>query len=138
MSSLGRGEGLQRFFQGEEMQIFFFRVVLLLCGGNIDTTVFGRCLERGLAAEGRLMRFTVTVGDRPGGIAELCNLLAKLGVSIKDVMHERAFLNDIHSVAVKVVCETRDWEHSEVLRNSLQEKYQKVEFNDVPLAIKRI
>lgn len=84
------------------------------------------------------MRFTVTVGDRPGGIAELCNLLAKLGVSIKDVMHERAFLNDIHSVAVKVVCETRDWEHSEVLRNSLQEKYQKVEFNDVPLAIKRI
>lgn len=84
------------------------------------------------------MRFTVTVGDRPGGIAELCNLLAKLGVSIKDVMHERAFLNDIHSVAVKVVCETRDWEHSEVLRNSLQEKYQKVEFNDVPLAIKRV
>lgn len=32
------------------------RVVLLLCGGNIDTTIFGRCLERGLAAEGRLLR----------------------------------------------------------------------------------
>lgn len=33
-----------------------FRVVLLLCGGNIDTTIFGRCLERGLAAEGRLLK----------------------------------------------------------------------------------
>lgn len=83
------------------------------------------------------MRFAVTVGDRPGGIAELCALLAKLGVSIKDVMHERAFLNDIHSVSVKVVCETRDWEHSQEMRKALHEKYKKVEFNDVPLAIKR-
>lgn len=33
------------------------RVVLLLCGGNIDTTTFGRCLERGLASEGRLNRY---------------------------------------------------------------------------------
>ena len=83
------------------------------------------------------MRFTVTVGDRPGGIAELCALLAKLEVSIKDVMHERAFLNDVHSVAVKVVCETRDWEHSEKMRQALHEKYDKVEFCDVPLAIKK-
>lgn len=28
----------------------------MLCGGNIDTTIFGRCLERGMAAEGRLLR----------------------------------------------------------------------------------
>ena len=41
--------------------------MLPLCGGNIDTTVLGRCLERGLAADGRLVKFTVTVSDRPGG-----------------------------------------------------------------------
>lgn len=34
----------------------FSRVVLLLCGGNIDTNVFGRCLECGMAAKGRLLR----------------------------------------------------------------------------------
>jgi hypothetical protein len=27
------------------------KVVLLVCGGNIDTTTFGRCLERGLAGK---------------------------------------------------------------------------------------
>lgn len=112
-----------------------YRVVLLLCGGNIDTTIFGRCLERGLAAEGRLLRFCVTVSDRPGGVSELCGILAKLGVSIKDIMHERAFLRDIHSVDVKVVCETRDWEHSEELRRTLLEKYKRVSFNDLPMAI---
>lgn len=50
-----------------------------LCGGNIDSTVLGRCIDRGLAADGRLCRFVVTVSDRPGGIAELTRLLASLG-----------------------------------------------------------
>lgn len=51
--------------------IYSLRVVIALCGGNIDTTVLGRCLDRGLAADGRLVKFSVTVSDRPGGIAEL-------------------------------------------------------------------
>lgn len=72
----------------------------MLCGGNIDTTIFGRCLERGLAAEGRLLRFVVTTSDSPGGISDLCQLLASVGVSIKDIMHERAWIKDIHSVEV--------------------------------------
>jgi threonine dehydratase len=76
-------------------------VVIMLCGGNIDTTVLGRCLERGLAADGRLVKFTVTVSDRPGGIAELARTLRELGVSIKDLMHERAWIkSDIFSVQV--------------------------------------
>lgn len=111
---------------------------MLLCGGNIDTTIFGRCLERGLAAEGRLLRFSVTVSDRPGGISELCKTLATVGVSIKDVMHERAWIRDIYSVEVKVVCETRDWEHTKELRRVLCSHYRSVIFNDVPLAINLI
>lgn len=82
---------------------FYFRVVLPLCGGNIDTTILGRCLERGLAVDGRLYKFCVTVSDRPGGINELCRLLAGLGVSIKDIIHERAWItSDIFSVEVRI------------------------------------
>ncbi|XP_037051257.1 L-threonine ammonia-lyase-like [Bradysia coprophila] len=111
------------------------KVVLLLCGGNIDTTIFGRCLERGLAAEGRLLKFIATVSDRPGGISDLCKLMASVGVSIKDIMHERAFIRDIYSVEVKVICETRDWAHTEELRKLLTDNYTRVIFSDVPLAI---
>ena len=76
-------------------------MVIPLCGGNIDTTILGRCLERGLAADGRLVKFTVTVSDRPGGIAELAKVLTTAGVSIKDMVHERAWIkNDIFSVEV--------------------------------------
>lgn len=83
------------------MTVFFSRVVCILSGGNIDTTILGRCLERGLAAEQRLVKFKVTVSDRPGGIAELCKLIASIGVSIKDIMQERAWVHgDIFSVRV--------------------------------------
>ncbi len=32
------------------------KVVVALCGGNIDITVLGRVIERGLAADGRLIQ----------------------------------------------------------------------------------
>ena len=57
--------------------------MLPLCGGNIDTTLLGRCLDRGLAADGRLINFNVVVSDRPGGIAVLTKLIASVGVAVK-------------------------------------------------------
>lgn len=129
--------GLAAILDGHLNEFIGKKVVLLLCGGNIDTTIFGRCLERGLAAEGRLLRFSVTVSDRPGGIADLCRLLGNLGVSIKDIMQERAWIKDIFSVGVKIVCETRDWAHSEQLRKALMDTFSEVVFNDVPLALQK-
>lgn len=103
------------------------RVVVPLCGGNIDTTILGRCLDRGLAADGRLCRFIVTVSDRPGGIARLTGILATVGASIKDIFHERAWLDsDIFSVQVKCVVETRDYEHAEEVRRTLEQNYSHV------------
>jgi threonine dehydratase len=69
------------------------KVVIPLCGGNIDTTTLGRVIERGLASDKRLIRFAATVSDRPGGIATLCRDMADQGVSIKDIYHERAWLH---------------------------------------------
>jgi threonine dehydratase len=53
------------------------KVVIPLCGGNIDTTVLGRIVERGLAADSRLIHFKVTVDDKPGGLARLTALLGE-------------------------------------------------------------
>merc|ERR1719239_309108 len=92
------------------------RVVLPICGGNIDTTLLGRCLERGLAADGRLVNFKVTVSDRPGGIAELARTISNLGVSIKDIVHERAWVREnTFEVGVRILAETRNRKHSREL-----------------------
>jgi threonine dehydratase len=37
------------------------RVCVPLCGGNIDPVTLGRVIDRGLAASGRMARFTATV-----------------------------------------------------------------------------
>jgi len=103
------------------------KVVVALCGGNIDTTILGRCLERGLAADDRLCRFVVHVSDRPGGIAELTRLMFDLGVSIKDIFHERAWIkSDIYAVAIKCVVETRDTAHALELKQELFARYENV------------
>lgn len=68
------------------------RVAILLCGGNIDSNILGRCIERSLAADGRLLKFSLIISDRPGGVSEVCKLLANLGTSIKQMDHERAWL----------------------------------------------
>lgn len=76
-------------------------MVCILSGGNIDTTTLARALERGMAAEGRLVKFKVTVSDRPGGMAELCALLSNLGVTLRDCIPERAWVKgDVYSVEV--------------------------------------
>ncbi|XP_017778881.1 PREDICTED: L-threonine ammonia-lyase isoform X2 [Nicrophorus vespilloides] len=125
--------GLAAILAGELNELKGKRVVLNLCGGNIDTTILGRCLERGLAAEGRLIKVSVTVSDRPGGISELCKLISSIGVSIKDILHERAWVTyDVFSVEVKVMCETRDYEHAIKLKKLLSSMYKKVEFIDFP------
>jgi threonine dehydratase len=67
----GGATGLAAMLQGLLPELEGKKVVIPLCGGNVDTPVLGRVLERGLAADGRLVRFTTAVSDRPGGIASL-------------------------------------------------------------------
>jgi threonine dehydratase len=96
-------------------------VVLPLCGGNIDLTMLGRVLERGLAFDGRLCQFTATISDRPGGLACFAGLIAEEGASIIDISHDRAFSSDdLSTVRVHCTVETKDRDHIERLRQRLQ------------------
>jgi threonine dehydratase len=97
------------------------RVVLPLCGGNIDTNMLGRIIERGLAADGRLFRFTANISDRPGGLARFTGVLAEEGASVRDVSHDRAFAgDDVSQVIVHCVIETRDFEHIKRVQERLR------------------
>jgi threonine dehydratase len=97
--------------------------VLPLCGVNIDTPILGRILERGLASDGRLCRFTATISDRPGGLARFAGLLAETGASILEISHDRAFSSDdITTVSVHCVVETRDAAHIAIIRKRLDKE----------------
>jgi len=96
------------------------RVVLTLCGGNIDLTMLDRVIETGLVADGRLARFSVSISDRPGGLARLAELIAATGASIKEIVHDRAFSGpDLSTVRVVCVVETTGHPHVRALLDAL-------------------
>jgi len=98
------------------------RVVLVLAGGNIDSSALGRIIDVGLVADGRLCRFTVTISDRPGGLARLAEIIATTGASIKEIVHDRAFAGpDLSAVRVVCVAETTGHEHVQRLHRKLQD-----------------
>jgi threonine dehydratase len=108
------------------------KVVLPLTGGNIDTNILGRIIERGLATDGRLCRFSATISDRPGGLAEFASIIADEEASIKDIAHDRAFASgDVATVIVHCVAETRDVQHIRKLRERLRSEGFAVTFPDL-------
>jgi len=116
--------GLAALLSGQLDDLKGKKVVFPLCGGNIDSTVLGRIIERGMAADGRLVKFVVVVSDRPGGLAELTSLLAESGASVKDIQHERAWLTEsVFTTSLIAVCEVRDHSHGKQLKAALQQKY---------------
>lgn len=96
------------------------KVVLCLCGGNIDLTVVSKVIEHGLAADGRLCRVVARMSDRPGSLARLAGVLAATGASVKEVYHDRNFgPADVGSVAIACVLETRDFSHIDEIKTAL-------------------
>ena len=109
----GGAAPLAAFLSGKLDNLKGRRVVLTLCGGNIDLTMLGRVMEVGLVADGRLSRFTVSISDRPGGLARLAELIASTGASIQEILHDRAFSGP-DLTAVRVVCVVETTGHAHV------------------------
>ncbi len=66
---------------------------------------------------------SATVSDKPGGIAMLARDMADMGVSVKDIYHERAWLySRVDQVIVKCVVETTGVEHKDKLLSYLESK----------------
>jgi threonine dehydratase len=97
-------------------------VVAVLSGGNIDPLLMMRVIERGLAAAGRYLRFSVRCPDRPGQLAALLTLIGQQGANVDDVVHRR---HDprlrLGEVEVELSVETRGAEHSDRLLGALRQ-----------------
>lgn len=109
------------------------RVATVLCGGNIDTTMLGRIIQRGMAVDGRLCRFSAHISDRPGGLAAFTQMLADQDASVIDIAHDRVFGGDeIASVSVECQVQTRNHQHIHELRDRLNEAGFATKFHDLP------
>lgn len=111
---------LAAFLAGKLDALAGRKVVLALCGGNIDLSILDRVIEVGLVADGRMWRFTASISDRPGGLARLSEVIASTGASIQEIVHDRAFSGpDLSEVRVVCVVGTTGREHIKELQAAL-------------------
>ena len=72
------------------------------------------------------------ISDRPGGLADLTRTFADAGVSVKDIQHERAYLQgSVFTTTVIIMAEVRDADHGLELKKKLDEKYDYVVMSGV-------
>ena len=96
------------------------KVVCLVSGGNIDVTILSRVIKRGLLKSGRSDTLTIQLEDKPGQLRDVSKLIADLGGNVVSVHHERASEDsDITDCILRIVLETRNYEHKAEIRKAL-------------------
>ncbi len=96
------------------------RTCLVIGGGNIDLTLMGEILDRGLTRNGRMTRISVVVDDRPGTLHRLTGVVAASGANILQVEHDRIDpILQIRETRISFILETKNREHIAEIREAL-------------------
>ncbi|KIH52052.1 hypothetical protein ANCDUO_17853, partial [Ancylostoma duodenale] len=99
------------------------KVVCVLSGGNIDSTIVGPSIEKGLVSDHRLVMFEVLLPDRSGSICDLFELAARTGASVKHTAVEHVFHRfGMFAGKCKVIVETRGLDHCVELKEALSKR----------------
>jgi threonine dehydratase len=86
---------------------------LIVSGGNIDSGLLAGLLVRHEAELGRRVRIFTRVPDRPGGLAELLGLIARVRANVVSVEHVREAAHlGVRETGVELTLETRGPEHT--------------------------
>jgi threonine dehydratase len=80
-----------------------------VCGGNIDARTLSNVLLRQLLRDGRILRLTFDIPDRPGMLADISARIAALGGNVIEVQHQQLFgAPTVQSTELHLMVEVRD------------------------------
>ena len=100
------------------------RVGVPICGGNIDGRILANVLLRGLLRDGRLLRLSLQIPDRPGVLADIAGRIGDSGGNIIEVVHQRLFDSpSVQAADLELMVEARDPAHADAIVASLASSY---------------
>lgn len=103
------------------------KIVLVISGGNIESNQLFRVIRQSLARQGRIMRFSVILDDQPGALARLLSVIAKERGNILHIHHAQGDGDiPVQMAKVTIELETRGRDHSQSLREVLEENAYKI------------
>ncbi len=96
------------------------KTVCVVSGGNVDVTTLNRIITKGMIKTGRIVEIQTKVGDKPGQLNRLLQLIAENGANIMSIVHKREDkAADVNTCVVSLVLETRNAEHVKKLHDSM-------------------
>lgn len=88
------------------------KIILVICGGNIDVNLLERIIDRGLIESHRKVRISIPIADKPGILHQLTGVIKAQGANILQVVHDRDSSNTgITGTNVIFTLETKGEEH---------------------------
>jgi threonine dehydratase len=100
------------------------KVVLVICGGNIDVNLLERIIDRGLIESHRKIRISIPISDRPGVLHQLTKIIKDVGANILQVVHDRDSTEaGITGTNVFFTLETKGKEHMEQLLKEMRKDF---------------
>lgn len=88
-------------------------VVLVISGGNVDSSLLFRIIRQAMIRQGRILRFSVLLDDQPGALASLLAVVAKTRGNILRIRHTQGEEGvPVQMVRVSLELETRGRNHT--------------------------
>jgi threonine dehydratase len=97
-------------------------VVLVISGGNVDSAQLFRIVRQAMVRQGRILRFSVLLEDRPGSLAGLLSVIAMQGGNIRHIDHTQGEGEvPVMMARVEIELETRGRDHTGSLLRAIGE-----------------
>nr|XP_046258818.1 L-threonine ammonia-lyase [Scatophagus argus] len=119
--------GLAAILAGQLPELRGKKVAVVVSSANMELELVRQCVDRALVLDDRVSKFSVQLGEWPGDMAKLLDVLSREDVRLLDVCHRRqSDKSDLFKAKVECVVETRDKTQSAQLRKTLSERYPSI------------
>lgn len=116
-----------QLFQANPKKFKGKKIVLVVCGGNIDVNLLERIIDRGLIESHRKIRISIPISDRPGVLHQLTGIIKNVGANILQVVHDRDTSQaGITGTEVSFTLETKGDEHMQELLKEMRKEFPQV------------
>ncbi|XP_006799133.1 L-threonine ammonia-lyase isoform X1 [Neolamprologus brichardi] len=119
--------GLAAILAGQLPELKGKKVAVVVSSANMELEVVRQCMDRALVLDNRISKFSVQLGEWPGDMAKLLDVLTREDVRLLDVCHRRhSDKSELFKAKVECVVEARDKMQSAHLRKTLSERYPSI------------
>jgi len=104
------------------------KVVILICGGNIDMNLIDRIIENGLIQSKRRAKLNVLLTDKPGALFSLTKVLMDTDANILQAVHKRDTPSiPLNESIVELTIECKGEKHLDEILKSIKSEFKILE-----------